>query len=116
MTKPNNPYARPINATRPDAVLQSEHYGQRSTDKRRSHETAGREVAPASRYRSGVTAVPAWPEDQLAPFKAKRKRTPKATPSPEATSPNSDATSPSDEHTHVPTESVGAITEDDLFG
>jgi hypothetical protein len=105
MTKPNNPYARPINATRPDAVLVSEHYGQRSTDKRRSHETGNREVSPANRFQSGVTAVPAWPDEAPAP--AKRKRAPRATPSPEPTTLNSDATSPSDDK---------SITEDDLFG
>lgn len=107
MTKPNNPYERPINATRSDAVLQSEFYGSRATDKRRSHETGGREVAPANRYQSNVTAVPQWPDEATPKLKA--KRTPRATPSPEPTSPNSDVTSPSDAD-------AGVITEDDLFG
>jgi hypothetical protein len=102
---PNNPYARPINATRPDAKLVGEYYGQSDTSKRRSHETGNREVAPANRFQSSVTAVPAWPDE--APAKPKRGRPPKTTPSPEPTTLNSDATSPSDDK---------SITEDDLFG
>jgi len=105
--RPNNPYARPINATRPDAVLVSEHYGSRSTDKRRSHETSGRDVSPANRFQSGVTAVPQWPDE--AKPKPKAKRAPKTTPSPEPTSLNTDSTSPTDADS-------GVITEDDLFG
>jgi hypothetical protein len=97
MTQPNNPYARPINATRPDAVLQSEHYGQRATDKRRSHETKGREVSPAGRFQSGVTAVPAWPDAEPAPTKPKTKRGPKA-------------------DKVIVDEQPAPITEDDLFG
>jgi len=104
-SRPNNPYARPINATRPDAVLVGEYYGQRDTSKARNHAAGGRESAPANRFQSGVTAVPAWPDE--AQPKPKAKRTPKTTPSPEPTSPNSDATSPSDDK---------SITEDDLFG
>jgi hypothetical protein len=104
---PNNPYARPINATRPDAKLVGEYYGSQSTDKRRSHETGNREVSPANRFQSSVTAVPAWPDEAPAP--TKRKRAPRATPSPEPTSPSTDATSPTDAN-------AGVITEDDLFG
>ena len=103
---PNNPYARPINATRPDAKLVGEYYGQSDKSKRRSHETGNREVAPANRFQSSVTAVPAWPDEQPQP-KPKAKRAPKTTHSPEPTTPNSDATSPSDDK---------SITEDDLFG
>lgn len=94
---PNNPYARPINATRPDAKLVGEYYGSQSTDKRRSHETGNREVAPANRFQSGVTAVPAWPDEAPALAKPKTKRGPKA-------------------DKVIVDESPAPITEDDLFG
>lgn len=104
---PNNPYARPINATKPEGqMLQSEYYGKRSGDKTLSHETRGRQVSPANRFASKVIAVPV-DMDALTGTAPKRKRK-AATPNPEPTTPSLDVTSPSDEQP--------VITEDDLFG
>lgn len=105
---PNNPYARPINATRPEGQMQvGEFYGKRATDKTLAGHN-GRKVSPANRYTGVATAVPV-DMDAPEPPKPKRGRPPKATPNPEPTSLNTDATSPTDEQ-------VSAITEDDLFG
>lgn len=114
---PNNPYARPINATRPEGqMLVGEFYGQRATDKQLAG-IHGRQVSPASRYVGKAIAVPA---DVVGPppDRPRRGRPPgsknrvKATiddivPLSELEEP---ATSPSDDNEH------DAITEDDLFG
>ena len=74
IVRPNNPYARPINATRPEGqMLVGEFYGERARDKRLSHETGGRSVAPANRY-SGAGIVE--PVDMDAPPKRGRGRPP----------------------------------------
>ena len=50
MVKPNNPYARPIDATKESAKLVGEYYGTRATDKKLNHAAGDRNVSPASRY------------------------------------------------------------------
>lgn len=93
---PNNPYARPINATRPEGqMLVGEFYGKRADDKQLAG-LHGRDVSPASRYsgRSVVTPVDMDAESQPKP---KRPRGPKA-------------------DKVVIDEPQPAITEDDLFG
>ena len=56
MPKPNNPYARPVHATKESAMIASEFYGTRrgarATDKTINHAAGGRNVAPASRYQA----------------------------------------------------------------
>lgn len=102
--KPNNPYERPIHATRPEGqMLVGEFYGARATDKTLAGH-GGRQVAPASRYVGQAIAVPV---DMDAPKPQPTRKRKAATPSP-------DATSPSDEQSL--TTVVSPITEDDLFG
>lgn len=51
MPKPNNPYRRPIDATKESAMLQMEHGPvRRATDKALNHAAGPRDVSPASRY------------------------------------------------------------------
>lgn len=101
-SKPNNPYARPVNATRSEGqMLVGEFYGTRANDKQLAG-LRGRQVAPASRFAGRAVAVPV---DMDAPK-------PKPTRKRKATTLNTDATSPSDDNTGV----APAITEDDLFG
>ena len=53
MVKPNNPYRRPIDATKESAMLQMEHGPVRqATDKAVNHAAGGRNVSPASRYQA----------------------------------------------------------------
>lgn len=104
---PNNPYARPINATRPEGqMLQGEYYGERAHDKQLAGH-GGRKVSPANRYAGRAIAVPVDMDALPTRRSAVRKRK-VTTPSPEPTTPTADATSPSDEQS--------PITEDDLFG
>jgi hypothetical protein len=95
----NDPYSRPINATRPDAVLVGEFYGRPATDKARSHAAGRRDAVGVRALPSVVPAVIGAPKP-----KPTRKRKP--------TTPSPDATSPSEPLTTV----VSPITEDDLFG
>ena len=104
---PNNPYARPINATRSEGqMLQSEYYGERAQDKQLAGH-GGRKVSPANRFVGNAVTVPV-DMDAPKPKTTRRKRS--TTPSPEPTTPTTDATSLSDDNTGAP------ITEDDLFG
>ena len=118
MPKRNDPYSRPINATRPEGqMLQGEFYGEPATDKALHGATGGRAV---HQVRAMASVVPSWP-DVEEPAKPRRGRppgsknkvatsSPKATTlSPETTTLNTDVTSPSNEQS-------AAITEDDLFG
>ena len=58
MTKPNNPYDRPINATRSEGqMLQSEFYGERAGDKKLAG-VRDQQVSPASRFVGRAVAVP----------------------------------------------------------
>lgn len=52
MTKPNNPYDRPINATKEGAMTVGEFYGTRATDKVLNHAGGKRDTSPASRYQA----------------------------------------------------------------
>lgn len=113
MTTPNNPYARPINATKPEGqMLQSEYYGERAGDKK----LAGlreQQVSPASRYVGRAIATPVDMEALAAerPTGPRRGRPPgsKNKPRERATI---DDIAPLDE---IEAEEA-AITEDDLFG
>jgi hypothetical protein len=64
MPKPNNPYRRPIDATKESAQTIGEYYGTPATDKAINHAAGGRNVSPASRYQavgnsnSPTTAAP----------------------------------------------------------
>lgn len=123
MPDTNDPYSRPINATRPDARLVGEHYGRLATDKARSH--AAGPVAAA-----GVRALPSVvPVDMDALARARaegklEKKVPKQRkpePEPEAATPSPDVTSPSAdepyvEYTHIEDAPEPPITEEDLFG
>lgn len=93
MPNRNDPYSRPINATRPEGqMLQGEFYGDKASDKRLHNATGGREV---HQVRPMPSVVPTWPEDQPA-SKARKPRGPKAD--------------------KVITDEQPSITEDDLFG
>lgn len=95
---PNNPYARPVNATRPEGqMLVGEFYGTRATDKQLAG-THGRQVSPANRFSGSAIAVP---DGMELPPTSKPKRTRKRT----------DNTATLVEPQVEPT-----ITEDDLFG
>lgn len=52
MPKPNNPYRRPIDATKESAMTIGDYYGTRATDKAINHAAGGRNVAPASRFQA----------------------------------------------------------------
>jgi hypothetical protein len=58
MTKPNNPYARPINATKEGAMTVGEFYGTRATDQVLTHAGGKRDTSPASRYQAVGNADP----------------------------------------------------------
>jgi hypothetical protein len=103
---PNNPYARPVNATRAEGqMLQGEYYGQKAGDKALSHETGGRQVSPANRY-AGVAAATPVDMDSPEPPKPKRGRP----PGPKREKATIDSIAPLDEI------DPPAVTEDDLFG
>lgn len=108
MPKTNDPYSRPINATKPEGqMLQGEFYGDKATDKALHRGTQGR---PVHQLRPMVSVVPAWPDETPAEaVKPTRKR--------KSSSPNTDATSPSDSEIPLPAEPLApSVTEDDLFG
>ena len=108
MPKTNDPYSRPINATRPEGqMLQGEFYGDKATDKALHSATGGRAV---HQVRPMQSVVPDWPEDRPTPPTTRKKKV--TTPTPDVTLPNGDASSPSDDAARV----TDAITEDDLFG
>jgi hypothetical protein len=108
MPKPNNPYQRPINATKESAMPVAEFYGTkrgaRATDKAINHAAGNRNVSPASRYQAvGHSNAPTTPTpDVTSPSKAKSKRG-KVAPAAPTTAPS--------------TSDVGkAVTAEDLFG
>ena len=71
MSKPNNPYDRPIKATHESAMLQMEHGPvRRATDRALSHAAGPRDVSPASRYQVAGNAY-ATPTKAKARPKAK---------------------------------------------
>ena len=62
MPKPNNPYRRPIDATKESAMLQMEHGPvRRATDRALNHAAGPRDVSPASRYQVAGNAYGATP-------------------------------------------------------
>jgi len=95
----NDPYSRPINATKPEHVRAMDYYGTPVEDRK----PVGLAGNPnAARVRALPSVVPQWP---------------KPTPNPEPTTLNTDATSPSDdESAPLISEISDAVTEDDLFG
>jgi hypothetical protein len=88
MPKPNNPYRRPIDATKESAMTVGEYYGTRATDKAINHAAGGRNVGPASRYQAVGNADPT------------------AKPAPE----------PKSKRAYVRKEAAPAVTAEDLFG
>jgi hypothetical protein len=88
MPKPNNPYGRPVNATKESAKTIGEYYGTRATDKTHINASGGRNVAPASRYQAVGNAY-----ESPTGEKSKPKAKPKSKPEPET-----------------------AVTAEDLFG
>lgn len=114
---PNNPYARPIHATRPEGqMLQGEYYGERAKDKSLAGHH-GRQVSSASRFVGRAIAVPVDMDAPPAPKTTRKRKA--ATPSPDASSPSNEQpavlTVPPDEQLE-PNGQPLAITEDDLFG
>lgn len=100
----NDPYSRPINATKPEHVRAMDYYGTPVEDRK----PVGLAGNPnAARVRALPSVVPMWPDKPKPKPKAKAKRGPKPDKViiDEPTTLNPDATSPSE-----------AITEDDLFG
>ena len=111
---PNNPYARPINATRPEGqMLQGEYYGQRASDKQLAG-LHGRQVSPANRYSGTAIAVPDGMEPPP-PDRPKRGRPPGTKNRVKATI---DDIVPLDEieDSYSPGIEEPPVTEDDLFG
>jgi len=90
MVKPNNPYRRPIDATKESAMTIGEYYGTRSTDKAINHAAGNRNVSSASRYQAVGNAY-------HAPAKSK----------PKARGPKADK---------VIVDEPSAVTAEDLFG
>ena len=114
MPNKNDPYSRPINATRLEGqMLQGEFYGDKASDKALHQATGGRAV---HQVRPMASVVPTWPD---------AKPTPPTTPSPDVTSP-SDEQSPPKKRVKATIDDIApldeilaeeaAITEDDLFG
>jgi len=97
MPKANNPYGRPVNATKESAKTIGEYYGTRATDKTPVNASGGRNVAPASRYQAVGNAYAA-----------------PTTPSPDVTSPT-DIKSQAKKIKSVSTVDT-PITAEDLFG
>jgi hypothetical protein len=52
MPKPNNPYSRPVSATKESAKTIGEYYGTRATDKTHINASGGRSVSSASRFQA----------------------------------------------------------------
>lgn len=103
----NDPYSRPINATRPEHKIAGEHYGTLATDKKRSIAAGNPNAASAfGVYSTAPYDVVAAVDRALPVF----EHVALATDSPEPTTPNTDVTSPSDD------EDEPVITEEDLFG
>lgn len=101
MPKPNDPYSRPINATKPEGqMLQGEFYGEKATDKQLHRAIGGR---PVHQVRPMVSVVPNWPEQpKPKPVREKKARGPK----PDKVIVDEVPAEPQPE----------PITEDDLFG
>ena len=100
---PNNPYARPINATRSEGqMLQGEFYGERASDKKLAGHR-DRKVSSANRFVGNAIAVPA--NMDALPEKPKRTRGPKA-----------DKVIIDEQPPEPNGQPLAAITEDDLFG
>jgi hypothetical protein len=95
MAKTNNPYARPIDATKESAMRVGDYYGTRATDKAINHAAGARNIAPASRYQAVGNADP----------------TAKPAPAPKPTKKAKAKVQPTVEPTH----SVGSVTAEDLF-
>lgn len=109
---PNNPYARPINATRPEGqMLVGEFYGERAGDKTLAGHN-GRQVSPASRFVSKAIAVPAEMEFKVDEPRRKRGRPPGSKNRVKATI---DDIVPLDEIDDSYSQGI-TITEDDLLG
>lgn len=111
MPETNDPYSRPINATRPDAQLVGEFYGRPATDKARNH-AAGRVAAAGVRALPSVVPVDmdARPPVKLEK-KVKKPRKPAEPPAPTADDAYVEYT-----HVETPIEAEPPITEEDLFG
>lgn len=67
MPKANNPYGRPVNATKESAKTIGEYYGTRATDKTPVNASGGRNVAPASRYQAVGNAYTTPSRDTTSP-------------------------------------------------
>jgi len=109
MPNRNDPYSRPINATRPEGqMLQGEFYGEKATSKVLHGATGGRAV---HQVRPMASVVPTWPGETAPPEppKPKRGRPPGSKNRTKATI---DDIAPLDE---IEAEE-SAVTEDDLFG
>jgi hypothetical protein len=75
MTKPNNPYAHNVNATKGTAMTVGEFYGTRATDKKNVHAAGNRNVSPAARYQAAGNAYqPPTTTDSAATSAHKPKR------------------------------------------
>lgn len=109
MTTPNNPYARPVNATRPEGqMLVGEFYGKRAGDKQLAG-SHGRDVSPANRFSGREPVVPV---DMDADSEEPRPRRGRPPGSKNRTKATIDDIAPLDDVISEET----AITEDDLFG
>jgi hypothetical protein len=93
MPKPNNPYARPVHATKESAQTIGEYYGTLAKTTALNHAAGGRNASPASRFQAvGNAYVPPM-------------------------TPSHDTTSPKKPKSKVLTEPVTIpITAEDLFG
>lgn len=113
---PNNPYARPVNATRPEGqMLVGAFYGERARDKQLAG-LYGRDVSPANRYSGRAVVAPVDMDGEAIPIeppKPKRGRPPGTKNRVKATI---DDIAPLDEIADDSYSPGIAITEDDLFG
>jgi hypothetical protein len=86
MPKPNNPYRRPIDATKESAMPVGAFYGTPATDKAINHAAGGRNIAPASRYQAmghsniPTTTTPSPDTTSPTPTKSKRGKKPEILP------------------------------------
>ena len=73
MPKPNNPYARPINATKESAKTVGELYGTPATGKAHVHAAGPGKASPAARYQAAGNAYVA-PSTPAAPAKKEKAK------------------------------------------
>lgn len=107
MPQPNDPYSRPIHATKPHHQPVLGLHGEPANKHVKLAIASNPNARPIHVPAPGT--MPAWPEEAPEAAKSTRKK--------KAASPSTDVTSPSDDNIPPPPEPLAqSVTEDDLFG